>query len=58
MLTHDAETDWADRQGVAMAEAILKSNGAVIMQFEIMADALSAHRRVLRETAAMGPSQP
>jgi hypothetical protein len=48
MLTHDAETDWPDRQGVAMAEATLERGGSVITQFETMAGALSAHGRVLR----------
>jgi hypothetical protein len=52
VLTHDAGTDWTDRQGERLAEATLAQDGAVIMQFETMADALSAHRRLLKQTAS------
>ena len=49
LLTHDAGVNWTDRHGVALAESVLTEGGAVIMQFETMADALAAHRRLLRE---------
>lgn len=51
LLTHDAGTDWPDRRGVALAEETLELGSPVILQFARLADALTAHRRLVQAMA-------
>lgn len=51
LLTFDRDVQWPDQKGVALIEVTLEQGGPAIMQFARLADALSAHRRLVQAMA-------
>jgi hypothetical protein len=51
LLTHDEGVGWPNRHDVALAEAVLEAGGIVILKFASLNDAMSCHRRLMREMA-------
>jgi hypothetical protein len=51
-LTHDAGCDWPDATGVQLMDRALSSDGAVILSFLTLGDALSAQQRLRRAVEA------